>query len=94
MDTQFHQTHVLASHLTEQFAVDFETARQKLIDVLGEKETIVVGHCLQQDAHALRLCLRPEVVDVALLFDVEPPLGGKGRKNMRKSSTVEENQLY
>lgn len=60
-------------------AVDADVARERLAELLGEEQTILVGHCLQNDAMALRLCFGLNMVDTALLYGVE------GKKSIIKN---------
>eukprot|EP00927_Polykrikos_kofoidii_P047230 TRINITY_DN4132_c0_g1_i3.p1 TRINITY_DN4132_c0_g1~~TRINITY_DN4132_c0_g1_i3.p1 ORF type:complete len:1076 (-),score=211.51 TRINITY_DN4132_c0_g1_i3:190-3096(-) len=55
--------------LPESGAVPFETAQDKVLQLL-HPETILVGHALQNDLSSLRI-IHPKVVDTALLFSVE-----------------------
>lgn len=55
--------------LEENGAVPYEVAQDKVLALLSP-DTILVGHALQNDLRALRIC-HTKVVDTALLFTVE-----------------------
>jgi len=48
-----------------------EEVRNAVSDVIGEEETIVIGHCLNLDCMSLKLCFGPKIIDTALIFGVE-----------------------
>jgi len=55
--------------LEENGALPFEVVQEKVLDSISP-ETILVGHALQNDLRALRMC-HLKIVDTALLFTVE-----------------------